>query len=190
MNRTHLPKNQRRVESESERKTREREDLAGHIDSMGETMPSCTGCKDKGIECVADPGNTRSEKCSACIRTKISCDVKVALEDRWDAQVPNESDWAKINKQLEKLDSEEEAAMAKILRARKLKAMLRKRRDEMGRRGVRYLADLDELKEKERKELEAYETREGLKQQRELCVVDQAGPSRLSAASFSSFEAY
>ncbi|KAE8440425.1 hypothetical protein EG329_008006 [Mollisiaceae sp. DMI_Dod_QoI] len=59
--------------------------------------------------------------------------------------------------ELEKLESAEDEAMAKVLRLRKQRQLLKKRRKEMLRRGLRYLDKLDATKEKERKEAEERE---------------------------------
>src|SRR5690554_3314283 len=92
------------------RKTAERFTLAREIESYGSEMPPCSRCSKQNRKCVVD--TDKSTRCAECVRSKQSCDVKA---DAWGAHVPSTGDWESIAKQKERLEEQEEEAMAKIL---------------------------------------------------------------------------
>ncbi|RAL67223.1 hypothetical protein DID88_007998 [Monilinia fructigena] len=109
-----------------------------------------------------------------CIRSSKKCDV----------QGPSESDWESLSRQKERLDQEEEDAMAKILRLRKQKSFLLKRESEMLRRGLRALDELVEAEEKERLEKEKIEKE---RVEEETANVDAAS-APIGSSSFDFFD--
>jgi hypothetical protein len=123
-------------------KIKERQTLALNIELLGFEMPSCSTCERSGRKCIV--ADEKSSRCSECVRQGKSCDV----------EGPSMSDWAALDRQEEKLDEEEEAAHAKIIRIKKQKRLLRARRKEMVRRGLRTLDELDALESKEKAETE------------------------------------
>jgi hypothetical protein len=72
----------------------------------------------------------------------------------WEDKVPLITDWESIKKQEEKLCEQEEEVMSKILCLYKQQRLLYQCRDEMAKRGLKFLDELDTAKEKERKEKE------------------------------------
>ena len=141
-------------ETESEKKKRERLTLSCEIEERGIRMDPCSYCREEKRKCILDRDNPQHTRCSECVRAKKACDAVKPLMESWESEVPRVSDWETLDKQMEKLDEQEEEAMAKILRLRKQKGFLKARRAEMRARGLRYLDELDALEEKERKEAE------------------------------------
>ena len=135
------------MSSSKHTKIKERQILALNIEALGFQMPSCSTCERSGRKCIV--ADERSSRCSECVRQGKACDVSG----------PSMSDWAALDRQEEKLDQEEEEAHAKIIRIKKQKKLLRARRKEMVRRGLRTLDELDaaERAELERKEKEEAE---------------------------------
>jgi len=167
-------------ETVAETKKRERLTLAVEIEEMGREMEPCSHCREERRKCVS--ATEKGDRCSECVRSKRVCDVKVPFGATWESEVPRTSAWESIDRQVELLDDEEEVAaqaaasamakqqeaMAKIMRLRKQKALLKDRRKIMLRRGLQYLDELDALEEKERLEQKEAE-------HRELCAVNLAG---------------
>jgi hypothetical protein len=119
-------------------KIKERQTLAINIELLGIAMPSCSTCDRSGRTCIV--ADEKSSRCAECVRQGKACDVRG----------PSLSDWASIDRQEEKLEKEEEEAMMKVLRLRKQKRLLRARRKEMLRRGLRTLDELDAAEEAEK----------------------------------------
>ena len=144
------------MSSESLKKRKERISLARDIESLGTEMSPCSGCTKDGRRCVML--EERSSRCAECIRRKRSCN---GLSDSWERNVPRESDWVSIERQTLALEEQEERAaqqaqeaLARVARLRKQRAFLRKRREEMSKRGLKFLDELDAAEEKERLEAE------------------------------------
>jgi hypothetical protein len=135
------------------RKIAERLVLAREIESYGHEMFPCSRCAKQNRKYVVD--TEKSTRCAECVRSKQSCDVK---KDAWTANVPSTGDWESIAKQKERLEEEEEEAMAKILRLRKQRKLLLRREAEMAKRGLRFLDELDAAEEKEHLAAEAENT--------------------------------
>lgn len=145
-------------ETESDKKKRERIDLAIRIERSGDEMAPCSFCVENRRKCVVATGE--GSRCSECVRAKrkvSDCDAQVVDSRTWETEIPRAADWEAIDRQIERLDEEEEAALSKQLRLKKQKAFLRRRRQEMLRRGLKYLDELDEAEEKERLEKEEAE---------------------------------
>jgi len=140
------------MSSETIKKRKERLNLIHYIEDNGDKMIPCSTCRRRNRKCVVAPD--RSDRCSECIRAKVPCNVKASLADMWEDEVPSMTDWESIEKQEEKLREQEEEAMSKILRLRKQQRLLCQRRDEMAKRGLKFLDELDAAEEKERKEKE------------------------------------
>lgn len=138
----------------SSKKKTERLRLARKIESCGLEMIPCSRCRKQNRKCVVDKES--SARCAECVRSKCSCDVK---SDSWETNVPSVGDWESIAKQKERLEEQEEEAMAKILRLRKQRKLLLRREAEMAKRGLQFLDELDAVEEKERKEKEEAEQR-------------------------------
>jgi len=105
-------------------------------------MAPCQYCERNQRKCIK--AEESSARCNECVRRGSRCDTAG----------PSLSDWESLDRQQERLDQEEEEAMAKILRLRKQKALLRKRGKEMLRRGLKTLDEFDEL-EREKQEASA-----------------------------------
>jgi hypothetical protein len=135
------------MSSSKHTKIKERQALALNIEAIGFQMPSCSTCERSGRKCIV--ADEKSSRCSECVRQGKACDVAG----------PSMSDWDALDRQEEKLDQEEEEAHMKIIRIKKQKKLLRARRKEMVRRGLRTLDELDaaERKETEQKEREEAE---------------------------------
>jgi hypothetical protein len=80
------------------------------------------------------------------------CDGKPEFVDGWDA----------LAKQAQRLEEEEEEAMAKILRLRKQKKFVLRRQNDMMARNIRTLEEYDALVEKEKKEEVERKRQEGV----------------------------
>jgi hypothetical protein len=141
---------------ERSRKLKERVDLANRIERGGFEMSPCSFCQRTGRRCVVSSPD--ASRCAECVRQgRGSCNFQ---DDS-----PSTNEWISLDRQRERLRSEEEEAMAKILRLRKQQRFLDNREKEMLRRGLRSLDELDaaeeeERLEKERKEKEKMERRE------------------------------
>ena len=119
-------------------KIKERQTLAINIELLGIAMPTCSLCERSGRTCIV--ADEKSSRCAECVRQGRACDV----------QGPSLKDWASLDRLEQQLDAEEEAAiqrsdeaMAKVMRLRKQKRLLRAKRKEMLRRGLRTLDELD-----------------------------------------------
>ena len=164
------------------RKRKEQILLAQAIESSGVEMIPCSRCRLDGYRCVKDLSRSDRSRCSECVRARSSCDAEFPLSEDWDREVPREGDWRALDRQEERLRSEEEEAMAKILRLRKQQKLLRERRQRMADRGLKYLDELDALEEKERLENERGE------KEKEMASASVAGPSDDSFAFDSSLD--
>jgi hypothetical protein len=143
------------MSEDTQRKKKERINLARRIEAGGTEMIPCSHCEKENRRCLVD--SSESKRCSECVRSKVSCDVSL----------PSPGDWESLDRQTERLEAEEEKAsaqaqeaMARVSRLRKQKAFLRARGRELLRRGLRTLNELDDVEEKERKEKEEAESRE------------------------------
>ena len=76
------------------------------------------------------------------------------LSDEQSKNVSTKRQQESIKKQKQHLDEQEEEAIAKILRLRKQKRLLKKRETKITRRSLRYLDELVAVEEKEKKERE------------------------------------
>ena len=128
---SHNPKRQRKIRS-----------LV--IESLGIEMPLCTGCRRAAVPCIFA---SNLERCARCVERNSCCSKAL----------PSLSNWEKIKEEGDRLQREEEEAMAKILRLRKQQRSFRSRAADMLRRGLNSLDELDAVKEKERKEQEERE---------------------------------
>ena len=102
------------MSSDTDKRKLQRLRLAAAIDLFGDKMEHpCTRCHKQKKTCVVDSSDSsESRRCSECVRSKVRCDLR---DDPWDKHVPSLSDWASIEKQKQKLEEQEEEAMAKIL---------------------------------------------------------------------------
>jgi len=114
--------------------------LSLRIERCGFEMTPCPLCARSGRRCIVD--SMDATRCVECVHQGKECGVL--------AKTPSLSEWCSIDRSMEKLQQEEEEAMAKILRLRRQQALLRRRRDEMIKRGLRSLDELDAVEEEER----------------------------------------
>lgn len=138
-------------------KKKERLELAILIENMGNKMKPCSFCVENCRKCVVY--NAKSTRCSEYVRAKRrvdECDAEIEEEKTWESEIPRSSDWVSIDRQIEELDMEEERAaqtameaMAKASRLKKQRAFLKKCKEEMLGRGLRYLDELDSLEARE-----------------------------------------
>ncbi|CAG8982863.1 hypothetical protein HYALB_00014094 [Hymenoscyphus albidus] len=146
------------------KKRSERQALGNYIDRHGDKMAPCTRCEKfldlagRPRRCVAIQGDQYS-RCSACARQGKSCDYRERN------RMPSLSDWASIEKQKAHLDSQEEEAMAKILRLRQQKRLLLEREKKMIAAGLNSLDELDAAEELEKKEKEKEEEKERIEEE-------------------------
>jgi hypothetical protein len=92
------------------RKTIERDDLVARILRNGFEMNACSACMCANRTCIS---SADSSKCAECVRRKRVCD-----------QQPSHGDWAKLNREEDRLDREEEETLTKLLRLRCQKKLL------------------------------------------------------------------
>jgi hypothetical protein len=118
-------------------KSRQKNALADKIQRTGIEMPSCSRCERQGLSCVVASDTTR---CGECVRSKSKCDVAG----------PSLSDWYSLEREEKRLEEEEKATLAKLLRLHTQKASLRSRGREMLRRGLKSLDELDAAEEAEK----------------------------------------
>jgi hypothetical protein len=138
------------------RKTLESIALAFRIErsSAAIEMAPCSFCRRHGRRCIAvEPqasDDVKSSRCSECVRhRRPKCD--------YTSKLPSLRDWESIDRQRQKLKAEEEEAMAKILRLRKQQRFLDDREQEMLRRGLSTLEELDQAEASEKVETERLE---------------------------------
>lgn len=127
--------------TDTARKLQERNALVRRIISHGFELPemdSCSNCVRRNVTCFSSPRD--SKKCAECVRRKLKCDC----------MGPEHPDWIKLEREEERLDREEEETLAKLLRLRKQKRLIRTRGKEMLRRGLKTLDELDAAEEAER----------------------------------------
>ena len=118
-------------------------------DSLIEASPYCSNCLKQSRRCFVD--SSRSSKCAEYIRLKLRYDVSGDPQDR---NVPRENKLDSLDHQIERLDEQKEEAMAKILRLEKQRSLLKARKKEIVRRGLKFLKELDKVEEKEQRERE------------------------------------
>jgi hypothetical protein len=127
--------------ADTARKLQERNDLVRRIKSRGYELPkmdSCSNCVRRNITCWASASDSR--KCAGCVKRKLKCDC----------MGPEHPDWVKLEKEEERLDREEEETLAKLIRLRKQKRLIRTRGKDMLRRGLKTLDELDAAEEADR----------------------------------------
>ena len=124
--------------TDTARKIQEREDLSNRIKKNGYIMDSCSNCIKRKTTCWASANDSR--KCAGCVKRKLKCDC----------MGPDHPDWVKLEKEEERLDREEEETLAKLVRLRKQKRLIRTRGKDMLRRGLKTLDELDAAEEAER----------------------------------------
>jgi hypothetical protein len=126
-------------------------------------MVACSRCERAGRsdQCIGMPTGLPNRRCAECSRQGKTCDF--VSRNR----MPELSDWDSIDRQRERLKSEEEAAiavsqeaMAKVLRLRKQQRFLDERERKMIEAGMNSLDELDKLEERERLEKERAEPAE------------------------------
>ena len=106
-------------------------------------MSPCKHCLADGLECRVLSSN---RKCANCVRRGIKCDAK---------EMPL-GDFEKIDKERARIRAERaaaeesaSAALAKLDRLRKLESHLQQKEDEMIRRGLDSLEELEKVEEEE-----------------------------------------
>lgn len=101
--------------------------------ALSEEMSPCDSCIRSHRRCVALPAGKR---CSECARSgRAGCNFKQKL--------PTLGDWASIDRQRKKLRDEQNEAMAKVLRLRKMEELLDEREKKMIELGLSTLGELD-----------------------------------------------
>ena len=130
------------------KKFKERIELAQRIESRGVEMSPCSLCEKTNRTCLVSEGSSR---CSECVRRGQKCDVE---------GIPA-GDWLSLEREEERLNTEEAKATAtmietsaRLARLQKQKKLLRSRARDMLRRGLKTLDELDAAEEAERLERE------------------------------------
>ena len=131
------------------KKHKEHLKLTREIKDYSKEISSCSYYKKQNHKCIIKPG--RSSQCSKYIRLGITCDINF---------LPSSSNQAAIDYQVEKLQEQEEEALAKILRLRKQQKLLRQHYREILRYSLKTLDKLDTLEQRENKEKEKREREE------------------------------
>jgi len=157
---------------EKSKKYLERISLARNITLRGIEMSPCSFCERNGHQCLVAE---ESSRCGECARRGQKCDVE---------GIPTSS-WLALEREEERLSSEEAKAtataaeaMARLSRLQKQKKFLRSRAKDMLRRGLKTLDELDAAEEKERLE----------KEEMERYAAIAAGQPESSADFFQSFD--
>ena len=119
-------------------KYRERLSLVRLIEAHGFEMPPCSYCERNSRKCIVSEES--SSKCSECVRRGERCDV----------EGPSLDDMESVLRETERLQREEEEAMAKILRLRKQQRRLQTKAKELIRRGLKTMDELEAVEEKEK----------------------------------------
>ena len=101
--------------------------LAKLIFETGFEMDPCSLCSRRGLKCVV---SDHSSRCAECVKSGRSCDVKMFSPVAIQRLLQDDA----------RLEEEEEAALAKLLRVRKQRRLLRTR---AGRMIARNSAELD-----------------------------------------------
>lgn len=128
-------------------------------------MPACSRCEKRGTKCLVAPGYSR---CSECIKVggRVKCDVHGPSEAEWRnlEKVEKElaDEWVSTQMEQQRVQAEMLARLnelsTKLLRLDKQREMFRSRAAEMLRRGLKSIAELDAVEEKERLEKEKGES--------------------------------
>lgn len=159
--------------TDTARKLQERNDLVRRIIKNGyeiQEMDSCSNCVRRNVTCVSSPNDSR--KCAECVWRRLKCDC----------MGPEHPDWVKLEKEEERLDREEEETLAKLIRLRKQKRLIRTRGKDMLRRGLKTLDELDAAEEAERVATEVVQAVEDATTQRPSAFF--LGPSTSSVPNF------
>jgi hypothetical protein len=132
-------------------KYRERESLTACVTFLGLEMSPCLYCKKHKKDCIVAPDSSRYSE-------------YIRLKRKYNVEGPSASDWRNIDSLKERLEQEaEETAQlivtvaAKLARIQKQQRLLRTRAQDMLRRGLKSLDELDEVEAKEREEKEVQE---------------------------------
>lgn len=110
------------------------------IEDMGFTSyQACSLCASQGRRCIVLDEQNKT-RCSECVRQKKrKCNaIKVAA-------LPTEVEIDSLDRQIEKLQAEEEEALAKILNLRTRQRQVKKQKLELARRGLQSLDEVDAL---------------------------------------------
>jgi hypothetical protein len=118
--------------------------LADRIVKFGFEIEPCSNCVRRNRTCVS---SNDSDRCAEYVRRGIKCD-----QGGFDL-----SGFNAIQKEEERLEREEEEAMAKILRLYKQRKSLKTRARKLLCRGLKSLDKLDKVEAKEKEEKEAQE---------------------------------
>ena len=119
--------------------------LARQIDLEGAMVQPCSRCKQSGEECRILLG---SMKCGSCTRKGYAgCDVRDVTDADFD-KLDNESE--KLEEQLRIAKDQKSSARAKIKRLKSQRAYLKSRREELIRRGLNNIEELERLEASER----------------------------------------
>jgi hypothetical protein len=130
--------------AERSKKLKERLELARQINNWGTEMPPCSYCERNDRKCCVAESSTR---CGECVRRGQKCDV----------EGPSLSDWASLEREEQRLQSEKTEALAKVMRLERQQQFLRQRGKDMLKRGLKTMDELDAAEEKERKDKEREE---------------------------------
>ncbi|KAK0099544.1 hypothetical protein ONS95_000744 [Cadophora gregata] len=142
--------------------------LGRQIELSGKIMAPCTRCENANCKDCVSPRDPKLTRCGRCARLNKTCDVRTVN------RMPTALDWESLDSQIEKLDAEEEEAMAKILRLKKQKRFLYERRQKMIAAGLNSMEELDAL---EALEKEAEEKRKAEEAQKSAELAGAERPS-------------
>ena len=113
-----------------------------------ESLVPCSRCISLDRTCIR---SEQSSRCAGCVRAggRAKCDMpKESFTD---------AEWRRLLKFQSSLDDEEEAVLAKLLRLRKQKKLLKKRAGDFIAREYKEIAELEELERREAEELQRLE---------------------------------
>lgn len=141
------------MSSSKQSKIQQRLRLSERINRDGVEMSACSRCSRRGTKCVV---SSDSRRCSECVARNARCDCAG----------PSVQDWAKLQREEDRLAAAEataeeqamaahrmaEEAISRMRRLRMQKKLLKERGSEMLRRGLATLDELDEAEQREREE--------------------------------------
>lgn len=114
-------------------------------------MRPCGNCEKSGLECRK---SEHSKKCGNCVKRGYRCDTAPLSSDEVSRYLLEhdrlETEEQRTEERMRQEMSAVQSSMAKLERLRKQKKLLSSRADEMIRRGVVNLEELEKLEEEER----------------------------------------
>ena len=133
----------------AETSTDRRRRLAGRVSFRSHLMPTpCSNCRRSKRDCKID---TSSGRCSACLSRNSKCDLVVSEKD-WEKL---DAEKSRLQRELDEIDERRSELDVRRLRLRKQLGLLTTREQEMLRRELSSIEELEKLEEEERQAAKA-----------------------------------